>query len=83
MDGELWRGAGVGAARGREDNSQVTAKTVRGTQTGGWEAGLLTGVGGWCGGRDRRKIHLGNVEVITVVRILGGAHTAEIGGECL
>lgn len=44
---------------------------------------LLTRVGGWCGGGDGRQVHLRNVKVVTVVRILGCAHTAEVTAECL
>lgn len=44
---------------------------------------VLTRVGGWCRGRDWRQVHLRNVKVVTVVRILGCAHTAEITAECL
>lgn len=45
--------------------------------------GVLTGVGGRCCGGDRCQIHLRNVKVITVVRVLGSAHAAEVSAECL
>lgn len=42
----------------------------------------LTRVGGWCGGGDWCQVHLRNVKVVTVVRVLGSAHTAEVSAEC-
>lgn len=43
----------------------------------------LTGVGGWCCGGDWCQIHLRNVKVITVICVLGSAHTVEVSAECL
>lgn len=43
----------------------------------------LTRVGGRRRGGDRRQVHLGDVEVVAVVRVLGGAHAAEVRAERL
>lgn len=75
----------MGAAGGETNKLHAASNTPQDGTRSGMDAcdGGLTGVGGWCCGGDRCQVHLRNVKVITVVRVLGSAHTAEVRGECL
>ncbi len=44
---------------------------------------LLTWVGGWRGGGDGREVHLRDVKVIAVIRILRHSHSAKVAGESI